>query len=307
MYAQCISRYRTVASTNQVPMSKQPLETYVLPVHSLESDSLQMNILPLDHTNPYDFKQEHRHTYFEIMLIERGGCNQLIDFKQYPGADYSCYLICPRQIHLMNRQTASGTVIQFTEDRIKDPELRVALRQHTCNENAAVLFENRSDIFLELQSLVRLLHTQLERNNATNNQVVTHLLHAFVTSLLEQSYHKESAVPEADKKLLYGFYQLLDTHYTENAGVKFYITQLQTTEKKLSAVTKKHAGWSPLQVIHNRLLLEAKRLLLFQEISHKEIAYQLGFDSPASFSAFIKTKTGFSPSSLTKHLADIHK
>jgi len=62
-----------------------------------------------------------------------------------------------------------------------------------------------------------------------------------------------------------------------------------------------------LQVIHNRILLEAKRMLLFEEIAHKEIAFQLGFDSPASFSLFIKNKTGFTPSELNQQLVKIHK
>ena len=52
--------------------SKQNSEIGKLPLHSLENDSMQINILPLDHSNPYDFKREHRHTYFEIMLIEKG-------------------------------------------------------------------------------------------------------------------------------------------------------------------------------------------------------------------------------------------
>ncbi|GDX53111.1 hypothetical protein LBMAG27_21580 [Bacteroidota bacterium] len=58
--------------------SKQKAEKGMLPVHSLDNDSMQINILSLDHSNPYDFKREHRHTYFEIMLIEKGGCNQLV-------------------------------------------------------------------------------------------------------------------------------------------------------------------------------------------------------------------------------------
>jgi AraC family transcriptional activator of pobA len=48
-------------------------------------------------------------------------------------------------------------------------------------------------------------------------------------------------------------------------------------------------------------------MLLFEDTSHKEIAFHLGFDSPATFSAFIKNKTGHSPSELSKQLAEIHK
>ena len=95
--------------------------------------------------------------------------------------------------------------------------------------------------------------------------------------------------------------------FITSLGNQFYIDKLASTEKKLAEITKKYTGLSPLQVIHNRILLEAKRLLLFEDRTHKEIAYQLGFDSPASFSNFIKSKTGLAPKELTKQLAEIHK
>lgn len=287
--------------------SKQNTEKGILPVHSLDTDSMQINILPLDHTNPYDFKREHRHTYFEIMLIEQGGCNQLIDFKNYVGQNYSCYIVCPQQIHLMNRKHSSGTIVQFTEDRISSAELSAALRQLTFYENAAVIFENRPDLFDELQSLVSILSKYLGENEGKSSQVLSHLLQAFISIVLEHSRIKNKSIRVFNKKLLIDFYLLLEIHYTENVRVQFYIDKLGTTEKKLAETTKKHTGLSPLHVIHNRILLEAKRLLLFEESSHKEIAYQLGFDSPASFSSFIKSKTGLAPIELTKQLADIHK
>lgn len=286
---------------------KQNTDNGLLPIYSLSDESKQINILPLDHTNPYDFKREHRHTYFEIMLIEKGGCNQLIDFKNYEGYNYSCYIICPQQIHLMNRNNSSGTVIQFTEYRINSQELRANLRQLSFFENAAIIFENNTELFNELQIVLAILSKHLSRNDATTNSLVTHLLEAFVSLVIENSCVKASSKIISDKKLLIDFYQLLELHFTRNVGVQFYIEQLVTTEKKLAEITKKHTGLSPLQLIHTRILLEAKRMLLFEETTHKEMAYSLGFDSPASFSSFIKTKTGLSPSELAAQLAEIHK
>ena len=167
--------------------TKKNSEDGLLPIHSLSDESKQINILPLDHTNPYDFKREHRHTYFEIMLIENGGCNQLIDFKNYQGNDFSCYIICPQQIHLMNRNDATGTVIQFTEYRINSPELRAGLRQLAFYENAAIVFEKQKEFFNELQIILSVLSNYLSKNNATNNSLVTHLLEAFVSLVLENS------------------------------------------------------------------------------------------------------------------------
>jgi AraC-like DNA-binding protein len=283
------------------------IEKGILPSHSLDNDSKQINILPLDHSNPYDFKREHRHTYYEIMLIQSGGCNQIIDFKNYQGSDYSCYIICPQQIHLMNRNNASGTVFQFTEDRIISTELRSSLRQLLFYENSAVIFEERPDLFDEIQLLLNVLSKYLGRNDEANNQVVTHLLQSIVSIILENRDLKDNSEKNPVKKLLIDFYLLIEVHYSDNLGVQFYIDSLGTTEKKLAEATKKHTGLSPLQVIHNRVLLEAKRLMLFEDRTHKEIAYQLGFDSPASFSSFIKSKTGLAPVELTKQLAGIHK
>lgn len=287
--------------------SKNNFDKGMLPMHSLESDAKQINILPLEHNNPYDFKREHRHTYFEVMLIKKGGCNQLIDFKNYFGNDYSCYIICPQQIHLMNRNNSTGTILQFTEDRIISAELRASLRELLFVDNAAIIFEKNRELFNDFHLLLDILIKYISKNIVTQSEVVTNLLQAFIALVVENNCMNNHSVKNIEKKLLFDFFQLLEIYYMNNKGVQFYIEKLITTEKKLSSIIKKHTGLKPLQVIHNRILLEAKRLLLFEEITHKEISYQLGFDSPASFSTFIKSKTGFTPSELTKHLTEIHK
>ncbi len=55
-------------------------------------------------------------------------------------------------------------------------------------------------------------------------------------------------------------------------------------------------------MIHQRLILEAKRLLLHSTISAKEVAYSLNFNDPSYFSRFFKTNTGFSPEGFRKEI-----
>lgn len=286
---------------------KQSVSKEILQVHSLEKDSMQINILPLDHTNPYDFKREHRHSYYEIILIENGGCNQLIDFINYPGHDFSCYIICPQQVHLMNRFSSSGVVLQFTEDRINNGELNTSLRRLLFFENAAVVFENKKDLYEEINLLLTIMSKYLVESDANSKQVCSCLMQSIISIIVRQTSLKDLPDKVSIKNLLRDFYLLIETHYTDSVGIQYYTDKLGCSEKKLSDITKKHTGLSPLQVIHNRILLEAKRLMLFEELTHKEISYKLGFDSPASFSSFIKSKTGLSPIELVSKLTEIHK
>jgi AraC family transcriptional regulator, transcriptional activator of pobA len=54
------------------------------------------------------------------------------------------------------------------------------------------------------------------------------------------------------------------------------------------------ASKSPLQVIHDRIILEARRMLIFTDKTAKEIAYELGYEDPSQFSRFFKKNTDLS-------------
>lgn len=282
-------------------------ESTALPVHSLEKSEQIIQVRPLEHNNPYDFTREHRHTYFEIMFVDAGGGNQLIDFINYPAKENSCYIIFPQQIHLMRRNESTGTVVQFSEEILPSAQLRNALRQVLFSENSAVIFERDAEKMKQFSSVIQLLQSSSDRRTKPGHDAAVHLLQAMLYLLIDSKDAATGAVISDDQQLLFHFQQLLEEQFMHNKNVQEYISLARTTEKKLAAATKKYTGLSPLQVIHNRILLEAKRILLFEDTSHKEIAFRLGFDSPASFSQFIKNKTGYSPSELSAHLVEIHK
>jgi len=287
--------------------SKPGTDVSSLPVHSLETTEQIIHVRPIEYNNPYDFTREHRHDYFEILFFDTGGGEQLIDFVQHPVVANSCYIVFPQQIHLLKRNNATGTLVQFGEEIIPSAQIKNLLRQVLFGEKSAVIFENSVEKIEEFKSLLSLIQHASERGTKVSNDSALHLLQALLLQLVEnRDAHSTGTVAE-DQQLLFHFQQLLEEQYTHNHSVHEYVKLTGTTEKKLAAATKKYTGLSPLQVIHNRVLLEAKRILLFEDTSHKEIAFRLGFDSPASFSQFIKNKTGYSPSELSTHLVDIHK
>jgi len=288
-------------------IKKSSLDNTSLPIHSLQKDESFISVKQIQHKNPYDFTREHRHTYFEVFFFETGGGNQLIDFVKYPIVKNSCYIVFPGQIHLMNRgKNADGLVIQFNQEIITSTQIKNLFQKMNFNNNATIIFENDSLKFKSIFRTLILLKENTEKNISKISEISLHFLQAILLQSIENKTNENKEM-DSNKKILYQFLSLLEEHFTTNHSVNKYASLLNTTEKKLSVLSKKYLGKSPLQIIHARLILETKRILLFETISYKEIAYNLGFDSAGSFSQFIKNKTGYNPSELHAHLVEIHK
>lgn len=92
------------------------------------------------------------------------------------------------------------------------------------------------------------------------------------------------------------FNVLVDINFREKRKVKDYADMLHKSPKTLSNLFATYNRKSPLQIIQERIVLEAKRLMLFSDKQAQEIAYDLGFDDPAYFSRYFKKIAGISPS-----------
>lgn len=88
---------------------------------------------------------------------------------------------------------------------------------------------------------------------------------------------------------------LVEQHYKEKHSVNEYAELLNKSPKTLSNVFKKHGQTSPLRFIQNRIMLEARRLLIYSDLTVSEIAYELGFSEIHAFSRFFKGQEGCSP------------
>ena len=91
------------------------------------------------------------------------------------------------------------------------------------------------------------------------------------------------------------FNVLVDTHFRTKRKVTDYADLLFKSPKTLSNLFAKYNQKSPQQIILERLVLEAKRLMQFTDKQNQEIAFELGFNDSAHFSSFFKKMTGVTP------------
>ncbi|SDG89227.1 AraC-type DNA-binding protein [Dyadobacter soli] len=100
--------------------------------------------------------------------------------------------------------------------------------------------------------------------------------------------------------LLNRYLQLVNNHYIDKRTVKEYADLLSVTANHLSQSIKEVSGKNALSYIADRLLTEAKSLLLYTHVDIAEIAFQLGFSDPANFGSFFKKHVGMSPLAFRK-------
>ena len=99
----------------------------------------------------------------------------------------------------------------------------------------------------------------------------------------------------ADFEQTLAFRDLLELHFSGKKKVSYYAGRLHLSEKRLGQATTKITGKKPKEMIDDRVLLEAKRLLVHGNQSIKEIGYQLGFDEPTNFIKYFRKHIKMTP------------
>jgi len=267
----------------------------------MDSHQLNQPILTesIDHVNHYDFSQIHRHSYFEIMLFEKGsgvGVNA-IDFIDYPIPKNGLPIIAPNQVHLMKRkQEDNGIVLQFTKEYLLTNtnfhvEWLFSLQSNPMTILAEQQFNKLYPLFVHLNNISR-------EKSSFSTHVIRHYFFYIIFHVLEMLNSKVAKKVSSNAIIFLG---LAESQFKENRTVANYAQQMNIAVKKLNTDIKNSFGKTPLQLIHDLLAIEIKRLILVENLSHKEIAYDLSFDSPASYTRFVKKHFNCKPTELKAH------
>lgn len=112
---------------------------------------------------------------------------------------------------------------------------------------------------------------------------------------LRQADRQAALARDTDAALFARFRTLVETHYRDHRPVSAYAEDLAVTEKRLTVACRRAAEKAPLDVIHARLLIEAKRNLLYTSMTIAEAGYALGFRDPAYFTRFFTRRAGMAP------------
>ncbi|GAA4304593.1 helix-turn-helix domain-containing protein [Nibribacter koreensis] len=253
------------------------------------------------HRQKHAFVQApHKHDFYLLLHVSAGQGTHTIDFTEYPVQADSFYFLTPGQVHAWELSTdTQGTLLFFTPEFYQGAYSTDTLRRFPFFQSwqyAPVLFSSKE----ALHPVAQLLQ-QMQQEYAQVKAFQQEALRAHLELLLIQLarlYPVATVQPDAQSWpfQLYQLESLVEQHYLEHQPISFYSEALHLTPKYLNELCKQNLGKTTSDLLQERLILEAKRLLTHSpHLTIAQIAGQLGFEDNSYFSRFFKKQTGTTP------------
>ena len=229
----------------------------------------------------------HLHGFYEIIWFQKGSGTHYVDFNQYAIAPGTIFFISPGQIHSFDtKHDQEGYVLKICAELFDD---FVSL--------SCVTVQDKDSAALEM--LIGAMQEELKKGDSLGHREALHALVKLFVIMVRRSYAEiNPSAPNPHKvsyKAFLNFRKLIEENYCRLHTVKDYASLLNVSSKTLTLYVNECSKYSPLELINNRIILEAKRLLRYSVLSVKEIAFRLGFEDPSYFAKFFKRLVKQSP------------
>ncbi|NVO01538.1 MAG: AraC family transcriptional regulator [Bacteroidetes bacterium] len=268
--------------------------------HPLQIEVVELSVLTKKFSEAISFP--HRTNFYHVFLFENCNLTHIVDFNPIQIKPYTLLFIDKDRVHQFDYDSLYyGKVIIFTDEFF-------------CNSNEDSKFLKSTILFNDLtgEASFRIDKTtfsmflkicdeineelKMPVDNANQN-ILKNLLHNFLL-FAEREKRRHGFVEMkkgADLDFTLGFKDCLEKNFKTAKNVRFYSEILNITEKRLWQSTTKILGKNPKEIIDERLILEAKRLLVYSSQSIKEIGLSLGFEESTNFIKYFRKHNNKAP------------
>ncbi|NII24337.1 helix-turn-helix domain-containing protein [Pseudoflavitalea sp. X16] len=250
----------------------------------------------------------HRTGFYQIIWFQNGNPTLWVDFKAVH--------IQPNTVLFLNKDVVKqladktpfeGISILFTDSFYCQTEIDTRYLRNTILFND-LLSVSQIQVQKQIQLFAGLVQQMIGELNHTKDNfqedILQNLLHNFL--LHAERIRRTQGFTEikkgADLDYVMLFKDLLEAHYKEQKQVSYYARQILITEKRLNQATTKVLGKTPKEIIDDRIMLEAKRLLAHTNESIKEVGFSLGFEEPTNFIKYFKKHALTTPTEFRENL-----
>jgi len=276
-----------------------------IPVRNIKKTHIEanFNILNIKSIlNGVDMVQEvHRHNFYFILVLETGGGEHLIDFKQFFLGNNTIFILRPGQVHSLTlKKESKGYIISFQSDFlcIDNTFFNELLRKVSHNN----YYKLTAKEFIKRYALVHRIYEEFHNQKEAFQELIKANLEILFIELCRNKVPKTTSKSNLYKQeRLEEFLHLLESQIIKYKQVSDYTQLLNLSSYQLNSITKTLLGKTSSMLINEQIILEAKRQLLATSKQVNQIAFYLGYDDASYFIRFFKKHTKYSPESFRKN------
>jgi AraC family transcriptional activator of pobA len=246
-------------------------------------------------------REPHRHDYHELVWIKEGSGHHLLDGQLVPILPGTLTVIGRRQVHVIERaRGVVGAAVRFGDellhgDRVarSDPSWLLA----GCGRWTVTV---PADHHEALESTIRTLAAEAaapqDPHSADLQLHLLSLLLVWIERWYDVQRTERREVDDAGVQIFRRFAGILERDFASHHDAVHYADELGMPPAALSQTLNRVIGRSTKELVTDRVMLEAARLLRFTDKTMGEVAYESGFSDPLYFSRAFKRHNGQSPS-----------
>ncbi len=242
-----------------------------------------------------------RKAFFEVVWLKNEYPLHAVKEDDKPVKGHWIYLLPPYRVHQLNKAGKKGVLLSFKRDLLDEEAKEFSMdvfKIFNFQGEYSILrvSEKLSDQLCRVYDLMEEEYQKKEYSLL----IIQSLLKAFLLNIIRIKEH-EFTTQDVNQKRVYEFMLLLEEHYLHIRNTDFYAGKLGISPKRLNQILKEKLHKTGLQLIHDRVILEAKRQIIHSDHTLKEIAFLLEFKEYPYFSRFFKKHTNQTPEHFKKH------
>jgi AraC-like DNA-binding protein len=257
-------------------------------------------------------RDEHSHDFYTILFFTGGKGTIKVNNVPYNIKPQTLCLIAPFQKHSFeDLEDTEGLVLFFCQDYYVEEFSYIRLldvfsctsQANGSNCNPCVDLTGSGNVNLVEQ--IRSIGKEYENCNSSNYSlsIIRSLLNIMLLRLSEIYDTKSGRSKNGASILIHELSRLIDSSYIREHNIGFYTSAFSISEKQLNDVCNKYFNCGLKKILKDRLMQEARKLLISTELSVSEISYKLNYDDNSYFNKVFKKESGLTPG----RFRDIHK
>ncbi|MES2439681.1 MAG: helix-turn-helix domain-containing protein [Verrucomicrobiota bacterium] len=247
----------------------------------------------------------HYHDFFQVSLLKGPG-RLMHDFRETEVDGDTLFFLSPGQVHTVRPAAGTdGTIVSFTREFLDDPSGKLLELPFYFATNGTPWLSVGSENAETVRGIFREMQEEFDLAKPGAAEILRSLLHIlFVKAGRWYGAGDDSVQGRRSNVIVRKFHQELEKHFQEWQALEPYAKLLGVSVNHLNDVIKETTGESAGEHIRSRRLLDAKRLLLYSELSISEIGYHLSFKDPSYFSRFFRRYEEMTPAEFRNQIRE---